>query len=53
MEEYCTSCNVRLVERGFTTFPCPNCGEFEIKRCVRCRKLSNPYTCPKCGFVGP
>ncbi|HDS45824.1 MAG TPA: DUF1610 domain-containing protein [Methanomicrobia archaeon] len=53
MREYCTSCGVKLLEKGFTVFPCPNCGENEIGRCAKCRKQSNAYTCEKCGFVGP
>ncbi|RLJ02889.1 MAG: RNA-binding protein, partial [Candidatus Aenigmatarchaeota archaeon] len=24
-----------------------------IIRCEKCRKLSNTYKCPKCGFEGP
>ncbi|WP_321417002.1 HVO_2753 family zinc finger protein [uncultured Methanomethylovorans sp.] len=48
----CTSCGINLEERGFARFPCPVCGA-EIGRCVSCRQQSNPYTCPKCGFVGP
>jgi len=53
MSEYCTSCGIRLLEKGFTVFPCPNCGEVEIARCVKCRRLGNPYICEKCGFQGP
>ncbi|MFQ6130292.1 MAG: zinc finger domain-containing protein [Candidatus Hadarchaeaceae archaeon] len=22
-------------------------------RCSKCRRLSNPYRCPSCGFTGP
>ncbi|MEA1944419.1 MAG: HVO_2753 family zinc finger protein [Euryarchaeota archaeon] len=51
-EKYCTSCGVHLVEPGYTQFPCPIC-ETTIGRCVSCRKQSNVYTCPKCGFTGP
>ncbi|NIA10580.1 MAG: DUF1610 domain-containing protein [Nitrospiraceae bacterium] len=51
-EKYCTSCGVHLVEPGYTQFPCPIC-ETTIGRCVSCRKQSNMYTCPKCGFTGP
>ncbi|WP_406656767.1 zinc finger domain-containing protein [Methanolobus sp. ZRKC2] len=50
--EKCTACGKRLVESGFVRFPCPSCGR-ELGRCVSCRQQSNPYTCPKCGFVGP
>ncbi|RZN68876.1 MAG: DUF1610 domain-containing protein [Candidatus Methanolliviera hydrocarbonicum] len=50
--ENCTSCNVRLVEAGFTRFPCPTCGE-TIARCVKCRKQAIRYICPNCGYEGP
>ncbi|MDD2665682.1 MAG: zinc finger domain-containing protein [Methanocellales archaeon] len=50
--ESCISCGVRLTERGFTRFLCPECGE-KIGRCTRCRQQSNPYSCAKCGFIGP
>ncbi len=53
MEEYCTSCGIKLVEKGFVTFPCPMCGDFKINRCVKCRKKGNLYVCEKCGLVGP
>lgn len=50
----CTSCRTGLrTEEGWTRFACPNCGEAEIFRCVRCRKQSVVYACPKCGFEGP
>ncbi len=51
--EYCTSCGARLLGTGFTVFPCPNCLENEIARCVKCRRLGNVYRCDKCGFEGP
>lgn len=47
----CISCGVNLVERGFTRFPCPECGTI-IGRCVKCRHQSNIYKC-ECGFEGP
>ncbi|RLG34886.1 RNA-binding protein [Methanosarcinales archaeon] len=50
--ENCMTCNIRLVERGYVRFPCPECGE-GIGRCVSCRKQGNPYVCPACGFGGP
>ncbi|MCL4342692.1 MAG: zinc finger domain-containing protein [Candidatus Thermoplasmatota archaeon] len=49
----CTSCGVGLVEKGFSIFDCPDCGEVSIGRCVHCKEHSTPYTCPKCGFTGP
>ncbi|MCS7131268.1 MAG: zinc finger domain-containing protein [Hadesarchaea archaeon] len=50
----CTSCN-RAISPGdqAVKFPCPSCGNFEIWRCAKCRRLSNPYRCPSCGFTGP
>ncbi|AAB98468.1 hypothetical protein MJ_0458.1 [Methanocaldococcus jannaschii DSM 2661] len=54
MKYVCISCNAEIAPREKSTkFPCPNCGEVEIVRCERCRKLNNPYKCPKCGFEGP
>ncbi len=50
--EFCTSCGVRLVERGYVNFPCPAC-DAELGRCVSCRQQSNEYTCKECGFMGP
>ncbi|MEA1865612.1 MAG: HVO_2753 family zinc finger protein [Candidatus Methanogasteraceae archaeon] len=51
-EKYCTTCGAHLVEPGYVQFPCPKC-EVTIGRCVSCRKQSNLYTCPACGFTGP
>ncbi|MFQ6055027.1 MAG: HVO_2753 family zinc finger protein [Methanosarcinales archaeon] len=48
----CISCGVRLFGTGYTRFPCPDCGH-EIGRCAKCRKQSNTYICPSCGFTGP
>ncbi|RLE65117.1 MAG: RNA-binding protein [Thermoprotei archaeon] len=50
----CSSCGKPIppFERG-TSFRCPNCGEVVIWRCYKCRRLVNPYICPKCGFKGP
>ncbi|MFV9676582.1 MAG: zinc finger domain-containing protein [Methanosarcinales archaeon] len=53
MTEYCTSCRVKLIGEGYTAFSCPNCGQVEIGRCVKCRKQSNLYRCEECGFIGP
>jgi len=50
----CSSCG-RLIppfEKG-VRFKCPNCGEATLWRCKLCRKLMNPYICPRCGFRGP
>lgn len=50
----CGTCRIRLIgQENFVKFPCPSCGEFTVVRCSRCKRLSNRYTCPKCGFEGP
>jgi len=50
----CISCNAEIAPREHATrFLCPNCGEVEIVRCEMCRKLSNIYNCPSCGYEGP
>ncbi|MBU5690141.1 MAG: zinc finger domain-containing protein [Candidatus Aenigmatarchaeota archaeon] len=50
----CTSCKVNLLgDTKFVQFKCPNCGEVDIFRCSKCRRLSNIYKCSKCGFEGP
>ena len=54
MKFVCTSCNAEIAPREHATrFLCPNCGKVEIVRCEKCRKLSNPYNCPECGYEGP
>ncbi|MCD6381633.1 MAG: DUF1610 domain-containing protein [Candidatus Aenigmarchaeota archaeon] len=54
VEILCTSCKRNVAtEENWVKFKCPNCGEEIIVRCERCRKLSVPYICPKCGFEGP
>ncbi len=50
--ERCISCGKGLIERGSTTFKCPNCEEI-IGRCNNCREQSVKYTCVKCGLIGP
>jgi len=50
----CTICGVDLLgDQNFVQFKCPSCGKETIFRCSRCKRLSNEYTCKKCGFVGP
>jgi len=49
----CSSCGVRLVDKGSATFGCPQCGETVLGRCKQCRDQSVMYTCTKCGFSGP
>lgn len=53
LTETCTSCGVRLLGKGVTTFLCPSCGESKMGRCAQCRDQSVTYTCNKCGFAGP
>ncbi len=48
----CITCGSNLIGTSYVKFPCPICDEV-IYRCNRCRKLGNPYECPKCGFKGP
>ncbi|RLF37123.1 MAG: RNA-binding protein [Thermoplasmata archaeon] len=50
--EKCVTCGRGLLEKGFTTFPCPICDNV-IGRCSNCREQSVKYACPKCGFGGP
>jgi predicted RNA-binding Zn-ribbon protein involved in translation (DUF1610 family) len=50
--EKCISCGKGLLERGSTTFKCPNCEEI-IGRCRSCREQSVKYNCPNCEFTGP
>ena len=50
--EKCVSCGKGLIEQGFTTFKCPECGEI-IGRCNSCREQSVKYACMKCEFQGP
>jgi len=47
----CTSCGKETT--GYVSFKCPNCKEYTIVRCDKCRILGAKYTCPKCGFTGP
>jgi hypothetical protein len=48
----CISCGINIVGGGSTTFACPEC-DYTIVRCRKCRKQSNLYECPDCGFTGP
>lgn len=53
-EMICSTCKADLrAEKDFAVFKCPSCGEAEIGRCSKCKRLSNRYVCPKCGFAGP
>ena len=51
--ENCSSCGIRLVDRGDSIFPCPNCAGAKVGRCRQCRDQSVGYRCPECGFMGP
>jgi predicted RNA-binding Zn-ribbon protein involved in translation (DUF1610 family) len=53
LTETCTSCGERLIGRGSTSFPCPECGEEPVGRCRECRDQSHVYECTACGFRGP
>ncbi len=54
LELRCTTCKENVIaDEGWVKFLCPNCGEFLIVRCSKCRRLANPYRCEKCGFEGP
>ena len=46
----CNSCEYDGAE--ITIFECPYCNE-KIVRCLKCKKISVPYKCKKCGFEGP
>ena len=50
----CSVCKVDILAKdNFVRFNCPSCGKSTIIRCKTCKSLSNKYTCPECGFVGP
>ncbi|MBN2203032.1 MAG: DUF1610 domain-containing protein [Candidatus Aenigmarchaeota archaeon] len=54
MKLICTSCGENVVgQEEFVKFKCPACGEVEVIRCKKCKKMSNPYKCSACGFEGP
>jgi predicted RNA-binding Zn-ribbon protein involved in translation (DUF1610 family) len=48
----CNSCGIRIAGTNAASFACPQCGQ-RIHRCATCRKQSNLYQCPDCGFTGP
>ena len=48
----CVSCGINISGTTAATFACPDCGH-TIHRCAKCRKQSNLYECPDCGFMGP
>ncbi|GAB3423086.1 zinc finger domain-containing protein [Haloparvum alkalitolerans] len=48
----CVSCGIKVSGKNAAEFACPDCGT-TIYRCATCRKQSNLYECPDCGFRGP
>jgi hypothetical protein len=48
----CVSCGINISGTNAAAFKCPECGH-QIYRCAKCRKQSNLYECPDCGFRGP
>ncbi|WP_049899723.1 HVO_2753 family zinc finger protein [Halococcus agarilyticus] len=48
----CVSCGINISGTNAAAFDCPECGT-QIYRCATCRKQSNLYECPDCGFTGP
>ncbi|MGM0605668.1 MAG: HVO_2753 family zinc finger protein [Halobacteriota archaeon] len=48
----CVSCGINVSGMNAAAFNCPECGT-GIHRCAKCRKQSNLYECPDCGFRGP
>jgi predicted RNA-binding Zn-ribbon protein involved in translation (DUF1610 family) len=51
-ERRCVSCGINVAGTNAATFDCPEC-DTPVSRCARCRKQSNLYECPDCGFRGP
>ncbi|PSP72442.1 RNA-binding protein [Halobacteriales archaeon QS_3_64_16] len=50
--QQCNSCGMDVSGTNAARFACPECGDM-IFRCATCRKQSNDYECPNCGFRGP
>ncbi|XVH31783.1 HVO_2753 family zinc finger protein [Haloferacaceae archaeon DSL9] len=48
----CVSCGIKVSGMNAASFNCPECGT-RVHRCAKCRKQSNLYECPDCGFRGP
>ncbi len=48
----CVSCGINIAGMSAASFNCPECGT-RVHRCAKCRKQSNLYECPDCGFTGP
>ncbi|MEK6934289.1 MAG: zinc finger domain-containing protein, partial [Nanoarchaeota archaeon] len=43
----------KIIPANSVSFPCPSCGKSIITRSFQDRRLSTPYQCEKCEFVGP
>ncbi|MBI2669439.1 RNA-binding protein [Candidatus Woesearchaeota archaeon] len=53
-QKTCSSCKIDVVnDPGRARFKCPSCGDYDIVRCIQCRKNAVKYTCPGCNFLGP
>ncbi|MHA1990442.1 MAG: zinc finger domain-containing protein [Candidatus Hodarchaeales archaeon] len=52
---HCSCCQTQIVPEdvGTVRFDCPECNQFLIIRCGRCRNLGNQFKCHNCGFSGP
>ncbi len=48
----CVTCGIDITGTDAASFNCPECGT-RLHRCSKCRKQSNLYECPECGFTGP
>jgi len=48
----CVTCGIDITGTDAASFNCPECGN-RLHRCSKCRKQSNLYECPECGFTGP
>ncbi len=51
-EHRCVTCGINVTATNAASFGCPSCGH-ALHRCAKCRKQSNQYNCPECGFRGP
>lgn len=48
----CVTCGIDISGTNAASYACPQCGT-QLHRCGTCRKQSNQYECPDCGFLGP
>lgn len=50
----CVSCGMSVeADKNWVEFKCPKCEKASIIRCGKCKRLTNKYECPECGFIGP